>query len=106
MLSKALPKIEHPLQKWEQVCQAVTLALEDPATSEECENLVGSLGPVYEDDPELINGALRALDPETALNTLMEMNPGFNLNLPPREIVASVVETLMSLTPKTHQHQP
>jgi len=94
-----LLKTGNPLQVWEQVRRIVSLAIEDPATAEECENLVGSLGPQYEEDPEAINSLMLRVKPEEALNTLLDMNPGFRLDLEPREVVQSVVEMLNALRP-------
>ncbi len=100
---KTSPKTDSPSQKWEQVGRALALALEGPQ-SEECENLVGSLGPLYEEDPEAVNILFKRVDPKFGLERLMEINPTFDLDLPPREIVQSVVETLMSL--KTSKTSP
>lgn len=99
MPSKPSPQTDSPFQEWERVRQAVALALDNPATAEECENLVGSLGPQYEEEPEAVNRLLQGVDPKAGLDRLLEMNPTFSLELPPREIVQSVVETLMSLRP-------
>jgi hypothetical protein len=53
-------KLDHPFQTWEQVRGMVASAIDDPKRSEECESLVSSLGPQYEEDPDLINGTLLA----------------------------------------------
>src|SRR5712691_10602565 len=100
-----LLKIGDPYQVWEIIRRTVARVIEDPKTSEECENLVGSLGPQYEEDPEAINSLLLKVKPAEALNAILDMNPDFSLDLEPREIVQSVVEAMNSLRPgKTPPH--
>ena len=86
-------------ETWIYVREIVALALDSPdqAVAEESENLVESLGPEYEVDPERINRVLRTLNPGPAVEALLSENPGFDLNDPPWEIAANLVSALMDL---------
>lgn len=101
MPSTRLPAIEDlsPVQALQEIQIQVSLALENPRTLEECENLAASLGPQYEEDPEAISGLLRKVDPALFLDRLRKENPDFDLNQPLRETVQNVVATLLSMRP-------
>jgi hypothetical protein len=102
MHSQELPPIASlsAFEAWHWLKIQVSCALENPETAEECENLVGSLGPQYEEDPEAISSLLDKVDPKMGMDALLKENPGFELDDPPAELMVTVVSTLLSLRPE------
>lgn len=89
----------NPAQVWDMVQKEVAAALELGPQLEECENLVGSLGPQYEEDEVAVLPLLAAMKPDMALKALLAVNPSFDLKMPPEQTVQSVVEMLLSVRP-------
>lgn len=91
-----------PVQAWQEIKGQVAQALDnlhDPGLVEECENVVGSLGPQYEGDELAVLDLMDRVNPQAGLDAVLSENPGFELDDPPTEIVATVVSALMSLRP-------
>jgi hypothetical protein len=101
MPSRPYPAIDKlsPAETWIYIREIVTRALREPETAEESENLVASLGPQYEEDPQAVDSLLQKVNPQMGLDRLLKENPTFDLEDPPREIVQNVVATLLSLRP-------
>ena len=92
-------------ETWIYVREIICLALslnDNRQDLEECEDLVGSLGPEYETDPDLLDALLAGIDPQQGVDALLAENPGFDLNDPMREVVCLVVSAVMNLRATAH----